>query len=530
MTFVIGQSCCGDTSCVAACPVDCIRPVPGAGDVTPSRLYIDPQTCVDCGACVPACPVGAIYYEDDLPADEHSFLDINAQYFTQHPLEIRALTPAGHRESVAKGALRVAVVGAGPAACYAVNELALISGVDISLFERLPTPYGLIRSGVAPDHQHTKDVVSAYEPVLDHSAVRCYFNVTVGSQVRHDELLAHHHAVIYAVGASRSRTLDIAGEHLFGSHAAGDFVGWYNGHPDHAEEDFDLAGRRAVIVGNGNVALDVARILVMDRSELATTDIAEHALTQLATSEIEEVVVLGRRGAADAAFSVGELLALGNLAEVDIVVDGDIGGRPDDDFDRALKYDVVREYAGRPTTAGNRRIVLRFATRPVSFIGSDRVEGLTVAEGDTTTTIETALVLRAIGYRGSPIEGLPFDDALGIVPNESGRVARDGAVIPGVYVTGWIKRGPHGVIGTNRSCARETIGNLLDDLRRGLFSSSVCDVAALGDLLASRGAEVVDWQGWRTIDQAERQRGNQTSHPRVKFVNGAELLSTARAK
>lgn len=530
MTFVITQSCCGDTSCVTACPVDCIRPVPDGDNATVSRLYIDPGTCVDCGACVPACPVGAIYHEDELPLGQDRYLDINAGYFVDNPLSTRQIAAEAERISAERGALRVAVVGAGPAACYAINELALIHGVDVNLFERLPTPYGLIRSGVAPDHQETKGVVSAYEPFLGHSVVNCFFNVTVGQQISHEELLEHHHAVIYATGAAQSRRLGITGEDLPGSSAAGDFVGWYNGHPDHVGDTFDLSGQRVVVVGNGNVALDVARILVMDGDDLKATDVAEEAMDRLAIQGTQEVVVLGRRGAADAAFSAGELLALGNLTGVDVVIEGDIGDRPAGDFDGALKYDLVREYAVRPATAGNRRIVLRFGTRPVEFVGSDHVEGLAVADAHGAETIDTRLVLRSIGFHGSPIEGLPFDHDLGRVPNESGRVTDRGAVQPGVFVTGWIKRGPRGVIGTNRSCARETVASLVEDFNRGTLTRSVPESVALGSLLRSRGVEVVDWPGWRAIDEAERRQGDQSSRPRVKLTTGAGLLSAARMK
>lgn len=527
MAFVITQNCCTDASCVPVCPVDCIRPVPGEDAVTAPMLYIDPQACVDCGACVEVCPVDAIRHEDELTDEQARFKDINAAYFAAQPLTVRPMSPISVPEPLEQGALRVAVVGAGPAGCYAVADLIRTKGIEVNVFERLPTPFGLVRFGVAPDHQLTKDVTRTFASALSAREVTCFFNVAVGRDVTHDELMAHHHAVIYAVGATGSRDLGIPGEQLDGVFAAGDMVAWYNGHPGHADDEFDLSSPRAVIIGNGNVALDVARVLVMNHDDLAATDIAEHALTRLRDSAIDEVIVLGRRGAAHAAFSVGELLGLDNLREVDVAIDGDLGDRPQD-FDGAIKYDIIAEYAGRAPRPGHRRIVLRFGARPVEVVGADRVEGLKIADSEGTTIIGTSLVLRSIGYRGSAVDGLPFDDEAGIVPNDGGRVIRDGHPVPGVYVTGWIKRGPHGVIGTNRLCARETVANLLADARGGLLPPAVSTTTELATLLTSRDVTVVDWAGWRSIDAAERRHGEAVSRPRMKIVGLDALLTTAR--
>lgn len=530
MAFVITQNCCADASCVPVCPVDCIRPVPDPDTPTES-LYIHPESCVDCGACLRVCPVGAIYYEDDLPDTQARFRDINAQYFQGHPLEISPAIPHISHGSVEPGALRVAIVGSGPAACYAAAELARTHGIEVNVFDRLPTPYGLVRTGVAPDHQRTKDVVAVFEPALSSSAVNCYFNVEVNRDITHDEILAHHHAVIYAVGASRSRELGIPGDDLPGCHAAADVVGWYNGHPDHAADEFNLAGKRAVVIGNGNVALDVARMLVADRAALALTDIADHALERLASSAIEEVLVLARRGVADAAFSVGEFVALGRLPGVDVVIQGELGERPDSAADGAMKYDIAQEYRSAPTTSGNKRMVLRFSTRPVEVLGTAAVEGLrvcsTVAK-DKTEVIETSLVLRAIGYRGSSVDGVPFDLSRGIIPNVDGRVVGpDGGPVSGVYVAGWIKRGPRGVIGTNRACAEETVARLLEDFDAGRLNRSIGSGEQLGTLLRNRGAQVVDWAGWQAIDAAERRGGAESSRPRVKFVDVEDAIGAA---
>ena len=530
MAFVITQNCCTDASCVPACPVDCIRPIPDG--VGAPMLYIDPTACVDCGACLQVCPVGAIYYEDDLPQAQQRFREINADFFARRPLATRAVPPPPVRPAVEPGALRVAIVGSGPAAGYAAAELLGTDGVEVNVFERLPTPFGLIRSGVAPDHQGTKDVVSVFEPALSGPGGGCYFNVAVGSDISHDELLAHHHAVIYAVGATASADLGIPGEDLPGHHAAADIVAWYNGHPDHAGDTLDLSSPRMVIIGNGNVALDVARVFLMTPDALARTDIADHALHQLTAAAVEEVVILARRGAADAAFSVGEFLAVGELDGVDIVVDGDLGRRPEDDFEGALKYDIAAGYQASPRVAGHKRLVFRFSTTPVELVGAGRVAGLRVREtsapaGERDQTIDTGLVLRSIGYRGVPVAGLPFDSARAVVPNDEGRVVSDERPLGGVYVAGWIKRGPRGVIGTNRGCAQETVDALFDDFAAGRLTRRVGSNSDIDAVLLSRGVNVVDWRGWRSIDAAERERAGDTGRPRVKLVDTTDLVAAS---
>jgi ferredoxin--NADP+ reductase len=417
-------------------------------------------------------------------------------------------------------------------------------GVEVDVFERLPTPFGLIRAGVAPDHQHTKSVVRVFEQALGNKRLGCHLNVEVGRDLSHDDLLAHHHAVIYAVGASRSRNLDIPGEEMPGNHSAVDFVGWYNGHPDHAHHEFDLSGDRAVIIGNGNVALDVARVLLLDHDELQKTDIAAHALDALSRSTIREVVILGRRGPRDAAFSAGEFLALGHLAGVDVVIDDqELATSSTDDVETELKLQLAREYADKPTTPENKRIVFRFLASPAEVVGSGHAEGLRIVSNsldeagglmagdpsDGTELIETALILRSIGYHGSAIDGLPYDATKGVTPNDHGRVVDDdGQPLDGVYVTGWIKRGPRGVIGTNRSCAEETVARLLDDYAEGRLTRDVADREALVRLLAERGSSPIAWSGWRAIDAAERRRGTAESRPRIKFVEIAEMVATAR--
>jgi ferredoxin--NADP+ reductase len=535
MAYVITQNCCKDASCVPVCPVDCIRPVDGAGTTavpSVSMLYIDPESCIDCGACLDECPVDAIHYDEDLPLHLERFKEMNAAYFERHPLEPDATPARGSRAGVAQGALRVAIVGAGPAACYAAAELIDVDGVEVELFERLPTPFGLIRAGVAPDHLHTKAVTNVFERVFTSKRFGCHLNVEVGSDVTHDDLLAHHHAVIYAFGAATSRTLGIPGEELPGSHAAADFVGWYNGHPEHAGRSFDLGSSQAVIVGNGNVALDVARVLLMGSDRLADTDAAKHAVDALRHSAIEEVVILGRRGLRESAFSVGEFLALGHLDGVDVVIDpADLSETLSDDdgdadVETTFKLEIAGEYARRAPTPGNKRIMFRFNATPVEVMGSERAEGLRLAGGEV---IDAGLFLRSIGYRGAPMSGLAFDETNGVIPNDDGRVLDDsGRQVPGVYVTGWIKRGPRGVIGTNRACAEETVAALWDDFAAGLLNRAVEDRDALQTFLVERGARPIPWRGWRAIDEAERARGAEASRPRVKFVAVAEMLSAAQ--
>jgi ferredoxin/flavodoxin---NADP+ reductase len=542
VTYVITQNCCKDGSCVPVCPVDCIRPVGAAGEFTGTEmLYIDPEACVDCGACLEACPVDAIYHDDFLPARLERFREMNARYFQQHPLQTGD-EPVADSPALAAGSLRVAIVGAGPAACYAATELLHVDGVEVDLFERLPSPFGLVRAGVAPDHQDTKLVVDIFHEAFDNPRFGCHLNVEVGRDVTHEDLLAHHHAVIYAVGASKSRDLGIAGEELPGNEAAADFVGWYNGHPDHAGDQFDLSAERAVIVGNGNVALDVARILLLPRDQLVKTDIADHALEALAESNINEVVILARRGPRKAAFSVGEFQALGFLPGIDVIVDShDLDPHTGDDIETVMKLEVAREYAEREPSPGNKRIVFRFMTTPAEVVGDGRVQGLRVVHHGFDATgrlvpgagaselIETSLILRSIGYQGSPVEGLPFDPDQCIIPNDRGRVLdHDCHPVPGAYVTGWIKRGPRGVIGTNRTCAEETVARVWEDFDDGRLSHAVKDRATLEELLRQRNAEPVGWPGWCAIDTAERKRGVEASRPRVKFVDVAEMVAASK--
>ncbi|MFC9996243.1 FAD-dependent oxidoreductase [Nocardia sp. NPDC127526] len=555
MAYVITQRCCNDASCVPECPVDCIRPTPEQPEfATTEMLYIDPDTCIDCGACVDACPVDAIFSEDDLTASLARFRDINAQYFERHPLESNfepLIAPS--RAPKELGTLRVAIVGAGPAACYAAEELLRRADVEVELFDRLPTPYGLVRAGVAPDHPGTKSVAGLFESAFRREALQYRLNVEVGKHISHEELLAHHHAVLYAHGAATDRKLDVPGEDLPGSWSATEFVAWYNGHPDFADRHFDLSGERAVIVGNGNVALDVARVLTVDPDELAKTDIADHALDALRASNIREVVVLGRRGPLQAAYSSPEFLALAHLKGVDVVIDPaelelDAASRaelddPEIEPSLRLKYTLAQEYAATTPTPGNKRIVFRYLVSPTALTGDGKVEtveyvhnelveenGRTVARAsDRTGTLEASLVLRSIGYRGAALAGIPFDENRGVIPNAKGRVVdAEGAPVPGVYVSGWIKRGPRGVIGSNRVDSQETVDQLVEDFVQGRLTAPQGNRAALDALLAERQPDMVGREGWKAIDQAERTAGKAAGRPRVKFTSLEDLLKAAK--
>ncbi|MDV3123892.1 FAD-dependent oxidoreductase [Mycobacterium sp. 21AC1] len=460
MTYVITQNCCNDASCIAVCPVGCIHPTPDEpGFGTAELLHIDPDTCIDCGACADACPVDAILPERKLSSDDQWYAKFNADYYQHNPI-----TPDWQRRAplpmvrIGAGGLWVAIVGSGAAGFYAAKALLRHPGVRVTMYERLSAPHGLIRYGVAPDHPGTKALADQFRLTPgEQKRFTLHLNVEVGVDVSHDELLADHHAVVYANGASDERLLDIPGEHLPGVIGAMSFVGWYNGHPDHAGLSPALTGRRAVVIGNGNVALDLARILTADPDALADTDIATGALASLRRSTIEDVVILGRRGAEHAAFTTPELYALSRIPGLDIVVDP-----ADVPAGAGHKHQLLRELAGRPTTPGHKRIALRFNTVPVEIDGQDTVTGIRLSTGEY---LPTGLVLRSIGFGGRVINGVPFDSATATIPTVKGRVTE------GVYATGWVKRGPNGGIGTNRTCAEETVSTLLADYEHGRLTA-----------------------------------------------------------
>ncbi|MGJ9423490.1 FAD-dependent oxidoreductase [Aeromicrobium sp. CF3.5] len=539
MPHVVTQACCGDASCAFACPVNAIHPTPDEPDfATAEMVYIDPVECVDCGACISACPVGAITRDYRLTDKQLPFVDINAMFHEprrEYPPQA-PVTPIV-RKVEAERPLRVAIVGAGPAALYAADELLKRPGTKVTVIDRLPTPYGLVRAGVAPDHPDTRTITDLFAKIEDEPGFYYALGVEVGTDITHAELAENHHAVLYATGASHDRAMGIEGEDLPGSITATDFVAWYNGHPDQADASFDLTHRTAVVVGNGNVALDVARILVSDPDRLATTDIADHALAALRQSAVREVVLLARRGPAQSAFTLPELTGLIEHDDIDLVVQGDLIDNlaaSSSDIMTQVKIDALRHL---PEPTRERRIVLRYQTAPVRVVGTDAVEGLEVAATrlvgepgavraemtDDSEIITTGLVLRSIGYRGRPVDGLPFDDLRAVVPNHEGRV--EGMAT--TYVAGWIKRGPTGFIGTNKTDATETVDRLVEDFNAGLLPDPA-GRASVRRVLRERGARAVDHDAWRRIDVLERRRGVAEGRPRVRFTRVEDMLVAAQ--
>jgi ferredoxin--NADP+ reductase len=453
---------------------------------------------------------------------------------------------------------RVAIVGAGPAGAFAAAcLLRAYPQVDIDFFDRLPTPWGLLRAGVAPDHQEIKRLEATFDRETLQQGCRFFGNVEVGIDLSHQELMDHFDAVVYATGAQADKSLGIPGEDLPGSWAATEFVAWYNGHPDYREHEFDLSVKRAVVIGNGNVAADVARILLLSPRELERTDIADHALEALRGSGIEEVVVLGRRGPAQAAFTSAELRDLGRIRDVELRV------RPEEveldsesrrwladeaSFTAHKNVALLQEFVARPgRTDARRRLELRFLRSPVAIRGTDRVEAVDVRENEIVRsadglltarpvdappeTIDCGLVLRSVGYRAVQLPDVPFDERYAVLPNERGRVfGPDGRSLAGVYAVGWIKRGPTGILGTNKRDAEETIECLVEDLRAGsLPARATADPTSIDALLASRKPDAVTAAGWRAIDAHERALGHAQSRPRVKLTTREQLLATADA-
>jgi ferredoxin/flavodoxin---NADP+ reductase len=454
---------------------------------------------------------------------------------------------------------RVAIVGAGPAGAFAAAAVLRARGdAEIDLFERLPTPWGLLRGGVAPDHQEIKRLEETFDRQTLQRGCRFLGNVEVGVDVSHSELMRHYTAVVYATGAQTDKSLGIPGEDLPGSWPATDFVAWYNGHPDYWGIEFDLSAERAVVIGNGNVAADVTRMLALDARELERTDVADHALEALRESRINEVVVLGRRGPAQVAFTSAELRELGRLDGVDIRVDpGDVELDPasyrwlaeDGTFTARKNMELLREFAARaPRSDSRRRIVLRFLSSPLEIRGTDRVEAIDVGRNEIVRTedgalrarplnegvetIECGLVLRSVGYRAVPLPDVPFDERHFVLPNVGGRVfTPDGEPLPGVYAVGWIKRGPTGILGTNKRDAEETVSCLVEDLAAGaLPEPSQPGREQIDALLAERTADLVTVEGWRAIDDNELERGRGEQRPRVKLASRDELLAAAGAR
>lgn len=448
----------------------------------------------------------------------------------------------------AQNPLRTAIVGSGPSGFYTMEALIRSEpAVLVDMFERLPSPFGLVRSGVAPDHPKLKSAIRVYEKLARSPEFRFLGNITVGRDVSVDELTRCYHAVVFTCGAETDRRLGIPGEDLPGSHAATEFVGWYNGHPDYRHLQFDLSGDTAVVIGQGNVAVDVCRILAKTADELRHSDIAGHALEVLAESGIRNIHMIGRRGPAQAKFTHQELREFGELADCEPVVDpADLqlneASREElaDRNNRAnLKsFEVLQAFAARPPPTSRRRCCFHFLKSPVELKGAGRLEQVVLVknrlEGKPSEQVARptgeseelacGLLFRSIGYRGVPIPGVPFDDRRGVFPNRDGRIVDGERPVPGLYAAGWIKRGPTGIIGTNRADSVSTVNSLLEDLPT--FGNTAKPGAdGLTEILKKRGIRVVSYADWQKIDTAEIHRGEPEGKPREKFTRVEEMLT-----
>lgn len=438
------------------------------------------------------------------------------------------------------------MVGSGPAGLYAADALVASGDVAVDVLDRLPCPFGLVRYGVAPDHPKIKSIAAALRPVLEDPAVRFLGNVEVGEDVTLEELHQHYDAILLANGAPADRRLGIAGEDLPGFYSAREFVDWYSGHPDAAAGPFHLGARTVAVIGAGNVALDVSRMLARTAAELSQTDAPQDVLRALDRSAVEDIHIVVRRGPVQAKFTTNELRELGRLADAAVMVDpADL--ELDDPSHAQLaqspgarrNLDVLRDWASRSPDGRARRVHLHFKLRPVEVLGDSAVTGLRVertrllpdgtADGTGSTyDLGAQMVLRSVGYRGRPMPGVPFDEASGVVPNVAGRVVEDGLAVPGVYVAGWIKRGPTGVIGTNKRDARETVAALLEDVPT-LTRAPVRDPEELPRLLRERGVTPVTWRGWCAIEEAEAALGRSRGRAATKIAGREDLLAAARS-
>ncbi|MEX2148482.1 MAG: FAD-dependent oxidoreductase [Candidatus Rokuibacteriota bacterium] len=470
------------------------------------------------------------------------------------------MAPPDARPGTTARPLRVAIVGAGPTGYYAADDLLKQQGLvaQVDMLDRLPTPYGLVRAGVAPDHQKIKSVTAVFDKVAAHPAFRFYGCVELGKDVSVEDLRSYYHQIFYATGAQTDRRMGIPGEDLRNSHPATEFVAWYNGHPDFRDLEFDLSQERAVVVGVGNVAVDVARVLCRSADELAKTDIADHALEALGRSRIREVYLLGRRGPAQAAFTNPEIRELGELADADIAVvpeevqlDELTRAALERTPDRATtkKVEILQGYAQRAATGGqagkSRRLTLRFLVSPTELVddgtgavGAVRLVRNTLYATATgtlqpkatgvTEELRAGLVFRSVGYRGVPLPGVPFNESWGVILNDKGRVldAQTKSPVPGEYTAGWIKRGPSGVIGTNKPDAAETVTCMMEDLAAGIaLSPEHPDRAAADRFLRERQPHCVSYQDWQRLNELEVGQGRAQGRPRVKFTRVEDMLA-----
>jgi len=452
--------------------------------------------------------------------------------------------------------LRVAIIGAGPTGFYATDHLLrrpdLI--IEVDLFDRMPTPHGLVRAGVAPDHQKIKAVTAAFDKVAAHPRFRFFGGVEFGKHVTGADLRRHYHQILYSTGAQTDRRMGIPGEDLSGSHPATEFVAWYNGHPDYRDYRFDLSKERAAVVGVGNVAVDVARILCRSPEELEATDIADYALDALRESRIKEVYLLGRRGPAQAAFTNPEIRELGELADADVsVVPEEVELDPlsraalEAHPDRATqrKVEILQGYALRRPTGKSKRLIIRFLVSPIELIGNaagevvamklvkNRLEAgasgaLSPRPTGVFAELPVGLVFRSVGYKGVPLPGVPFNESGSVIMNDKGRVLDPDTKQPvvGEYTAGWIKRGPTGVIGTNKPDALETVECMMEDLAAGrILEPPEPHTAAAEEMIRARQPKHFTYSDWLKLDELEIGRGRSRGRPRVKFTHVDDMHS-----
>jgi ferredoxin--NADP+ reductase len=457
--------------------------------------------------------------------------------------------------------LRVAIIGSGPAGFYTAEHLLRQTEltVEIDIFDRLPTPFGLVRAGVAPDHQKIKAVTKVFERIANRPNVRFYGLVEFGTKITLADLQTHYHQICFTSGAQTDRRLNIPGEDLSGSHAATEFVAWYNGHPDFRDCTFDLSQEQVAVIGVGNVAVDVARILCRTPEELATTDIADHALEALRESKVKEVYLIGRRGPAQAAFTTPEIKEMGELAGADVLVHPDeatldslsqayLAANPD----RATqqKVAILQDYAQRQPSGKPRRLNIRFLASPVEILGeaAGRVTGVRLVKNELYTaengslrpqatdefeTLPIGLIFRSVGYRGVPLPDIPFHHAWGIIPNEAGRILNPDTDAPltSLYTAGWIKRGPSGVIGTNKADAAQTVDCMLADLQNGTIGKPTQpEVTAMTTLIQQRQPNFISFADWHRLDELETSAGQAQGRPRIKMTRIDEMLTALGRK
>ena len=443
--------------------------------------------------------------------------------------------------------LRVAIVGSGPSGFYAAQPLLKSeTSVIVDMYDRLPVPYGLVRYGVAPDHAKIKNVTNVYKRTAEQPGFSFMGNVNVGKDISVEELKKYYDAIIFTCGAETDRKLGVPGEDLEGSYTATEFVAWYNGHPDYRDRQFDLSGEVAVIIGVGNVAMDVCRILCKTVDELKTTDIAQHALDVLAKSNIKEIHMVGRRGPAQAKFTPMEIREFGELTDCDPIVDpkdmeiSEVSQTElDDPKNSANKknFEILKAYSTREDTGKPKKFFIHFLESPAELVGEGKVQKLIIEKNELVgepgkqkskgtgvkSEMNCDILFRSVGYRGIAIEGVPFHEAWGIFPNKEGRITDGDSVVPGLYTAGWIKRGPSGVVGTNKPDSEETVARLLEDVSH-LTPCEQPDTKAVLDLLNQKGVRVVSFDDWQKIDASEIERGQRIGKPREKYISVDEMI------